>query len=106
MHSRTRGVFLGFAVGGARMVDPAGVITPVAAVDDLARTDGEEEGMEGVVGVDGMHGIGLFGRDAPAAVADDARARGNVFGGIDRSEEHTSELQSLMRISYAVLCLK
>src|SRR3546814_10249603 len=26
--------------------------------------------------------------------------------GGDRSEEHTSELQSLMRISYAVLCLK
>src|SRR3546814_10303277 len=25
---------------------------------------------------------------------------------VDRSEEHTSELQSLMRISYAVLCLK
>src|SRR3546814_1031703 len=27
-----------------------------------------------------------------------------TFG--DRSEEHTSELQSLMRISYAVFCLK
>src|SRR3546814_5591361 len=27
-------------------------------------------------------------------------------GGVMRSEEHTSELQSLMRISYAVLCLK
>src|SRR3546814_6509050 len=27
-----------------------------------------------------------------------------AFG--DRSEEHTSELQSLMRISYAVFCLK
>src|SRR3546814_7618398 len=26
--------------------------------------------------------------------------------GNDRSEEHTSELQSLMRISYAVFCLK
>src|SRR3546814_4958051 len=26
--------------------------------------------------------------------------------GIFRSEEHTSELQSLMRISYAVFCLK
>src|SRR3546814_4731798 len=26
--------------------------------------------------------------------------------GIGRSEEHTSELQSLMRISYAVFCLK
>src|SRR3546814_3595985 len=27
-------------------------------------------------------------------------------GGPERSEEHTSELQSLMRISYAVFCLK
>src|SRR3546814_3619543 len=26
--------------------------------------------------------------------------------GVDRSEEHTSELQSLMRTSYAVFCLK
>src|SRR3546814_4552326 len=34
----------------------------------------------------------------PAVAA--ARAR------VDRSEEHTSELQSLMRISYAVFCLK
>src|SRR3546814_3740729 len=28
------------------------------------------------------------------------------FTTFDRSEEHTSELQSLMRISYAVFCLK
>src|SRR3546814_1687511 len=28
------------------------------------------------------------------------------MGAGDRSEEHTSELQSLMRISYAVFCLK
>src|SRR3546814_10321613 len=34
---------------------------------------------------------------AAKAVADSAQAR---------SEEHTSELQSLMRISYAVFCLK
>src|SRR3546814_1599558 len=27
-------------------------------------------------------------------------------GAVERSEEHTSELQSLMRISYAVFCLK
>src|SRR3546814_2170973 len=35
-------------------------------------------------------------------------AAGNLpFGGVGaRSEEHTSELQSLMRISYAVFCLK
>src|SRR3546814_513266 len=32
---------------------------------------------------------------------------GNSYGlSEDRSEEHTSELQSLMRISYAVFCLK
>src|SRR3546814_6284308 len=35
----------------------------------------------------------------------------NIRGGartkvLERSEEHTSELQSLMRISYAVFCLK
>src|SRR3546814_9790521 len=29
-----------------------------------------------------------------------------TFGDAERSEEHTSELQSLMRISYAVFCLK
>src|SRR3546814_2188178 len=41
--------------------------------------------------------------------------RGNIFllivsavdlAAIEESEEHTSELQSLMRISYAVFCLK
>src|SRR3546814_2771033 len=29
-----------------------------------------------------------------------------LTAGVSRSEEHTSELQSLMRISYAVFCLK
>src|SRR3546814_3099584 len=29
-----------------------------------------------------------------------------IIAAIHRSEEHTSELQSLMRISYAVFCLK
>src|SRR3546814_15114844 len=40
--------------------------------------------------------------EAGADLAADAQ-RGVVTG---RSEEHTSELQSLMRISYAVFCLK
>src|SRR3546814_1515047 len=31
---------------------------------------------------------------------------GHVDFTVERSEEHTSELQSLMRISYAVFCLK
>src|SRR3546814_10232729 len=41
----------------------------------------------------------VVGDDAEDALAERAEQRG-------RSEEHTSELQSLMRISYAVFCLK
>src|SRR3546814_8885604 len=50
--------------------------------------------------------------DAKTVALDDAR-RGLVANqritlllALRRSEEHTSELQSLMRISYAVFCLK
>src|SRR3546814_1243879 len=38
--------------------------------------------------------------------SDGDHARPPVPGFLCRSEEHTSELQSLMRISYAVFCLK
>src|SRR3546814_5201393 len=34
------------------------------------------------------------------------RSQSRQPGQLSRSEEHTSELQSLMRISYAVFCLK
>src|SRR3546814_4702946 len=44
------------------------------------------------------------GRDRIADHA--AENRGDKAFQADRSEEHTSELQSLMRISYAVFCLK
>src|SRR3546814_2567330 len=40
--------------------------------------------------------------EAPAA----SSAKANPVTRPSRSEEHTSELQSLMRISYAVFCLK
>src|SRR3546814_2774904 len=41
----------------------------------------------------------------PAAVAG-STTKALPFSEYMRSEEHTSELQSLMRISYAVFCLK
>src|SRR3546814_2281585 len=41
---------------------------------------------------------------AQAADRDHRVEHGHI--GAERSEEHTSELQSLMRISYAVFCLK
>src|SRR3546814_10848252 len=39
-------------------------------------------------------------------IAEGAFQQGTTLHPVDRSEEHTSELQSLMRISYAVFCLK
>src|SRR3546814_5377560 len=47
---------------------------------------------------------GIDARGDPVGVRakDFARGRGDMF---ERSEEHTSDLQSLMRISYAVLFL-
>src|SRR3546814_4273757 len=55
--------------------------------------------------------VEAFGRGAgDARERVQRRIRGRQFqvlaGRTARSEEHTSELQSLMRISYAVLCLK
>src|SRR3546814_9962739 len=47
-----------------------------------------------------QHQRGLAGRKG------DRRARRGRDGEAARSEEHTSELQSLMRNTYAVLCLK
>src|SRR3546814_1101948 len=52
----------------------------------------------------------FVGANDPAAEPErqwpaEAIARHGARGG-KRSEEHTSELQSLMRISYAVFCLK
>src|SRR3546814_9057098 len=58
-----------------------------------------------------------FGRDLSRHVGGRSAGTRRVFEGIglgvvhrphdlQRSEEHTSELQSLMRISYAVFCLK
>src|SRR3546814_7443120 len=52
---------------------------------------------QGVQGAE-IQEAGLSRHDLPRLEADEDAA--------DRSEEHTSELQSLMRISYAVFCLK
>src|SRR3546814_1528077 len=44
--------------------------------------------------------------EAGRIVVTDPNGRSSTVAHADRSEEHTSELQSLMRYSYAVLCLK
>src|SRR3546814_9499738 len=70
-------------------------IVDAAVVVDRTEFEGQRGG-----GPDG-HGARQAG---DAAVAD--IGGGRKAGAVDRSEEHTSELQSLMRISYAVFCLK
>src|SRR3546814_6321603 len=52
----------------------------------------------------GVTGIGGAGVVKASVLADGGTA--SSLGTNTRSEEHTSELQSLMRISYAVFCLK
>src|SRR3546814_8239962 len=57
----------------------------------------------------GPHRLAVGGRRHVPALRQISRQigqRADSGGHCDRSEEHTSELQSLMRISYAVFCLK
>src|SRR3546814_5601630 len=65
----------------------------------------DNDGVHAVVAEKLAHGAAGIGREELE------RSRFRCGGGNDdrifhRSEEHTSELQSLMRISYAVFCLK
>src|SRR3546814_10792414 len=55
----------------------------------------------------GEHGGQIVAQGTPAELAANEKSlTGQYLSGTRRSEEHTSELQSLMRISYAVFCLK
>src|SRR3546814_5395555 len=74
----------------------------------------ENSGHDGaLVRLDGVEGLVEVQRSALIALAAPGKALGNTpLTKIEdavwdkRSEEHTSDLQSLMRISYAVFCLK
>src|SRR3546814_946319 len=92
------------------VVDLAAIRHNVRRLRELTRAaDGSGPLMMTVVKADGyghgMHEVARAAREAGAdwigvATIDEAVALR------DRSEEHTSELQSLMRISYAGFCLK
>src|SRR3546814_2875601 len=89
---------LGNKQEGANLIDQFGVgfysaFMVAERVDVSTRRAGDAEGWKWT-----SDGRGAF----TIAEDKDAPARGTRI----RSEEHTSELQSLMRISYAVFCLK
>src|SRR3546814_5790210 len=79
----------------------------VAQVEGLARIEGRFGGRNAGVQAHG-HGEALEGRahfvDGAGRAVQPRVGRG--LAGVVRSEEHTSELQSRMRSSYAVFCLK
>src|SRR3546814_9868420 len=55
----------------------------------------------------GLFGLAISGASfIPALITKSEQATSTLSLLLFRSEEHTSELQSLMRISYAVFCLK
>src|SRR3546814_11377237 len=60
----------------------------------------------GGAGIAGIHNVRRLSYDKYAARGTEPGYWGQRYVGALRSEEHTSELQSLMRISYAVFCLK
>src|SRR3546814_3917496 len=57
-------------------------------------------------GAEALHGESEVGERRMIAERHAGKAQGADVDLLVRSEEHTSELQSLMRISYAVFCLK
>src|SRR3546814_3801422 len=78
----------------ARALEAAGFVVDAAADGEAAWYQGDVEDYDAVIldlGLPRLDGLTVLRRWRSA--------------GRTRSEEHTSELQSLMRISYAVFCL-
>src|SRR3546814_7095313 len=93
---------------GVSTVPRGNVSRPRRAAPSLASNSNcmRDIGEGGLLGAGHCRGTrgraqGLSRRTRPGRAGPGAGA-----GGRPRSEEHTSELQSLMRISYAVFCLK
>src|SRR3546814_6565223 len=69
--------------------------------DEILCRRARERGVEG----QDEHRVGARRGEQLLPLVERREAEGRDVG-LERSEEHTSELQSLMRISYAVFCLK
>src|SRR3546814_9051316 len=89
---------------GSRGVSEPGRLQRGSPLGRSGQPPGSGTGADRATGRSTLHGAGGIGRKENAG-------GGRAVVGIARmipcrSEAHTSELQSLMRISYAVLCLK
>src|SRR3546814_2549201 len=99
-------------VGGQILVRIARVVSPPVVLGQFvaaAHGAGQETAAERRIGDDADAMLAADGQDFGLDLALPYRIFALQRGdrrGLRRSEEHTSELQSLMRISYALFCLK
>src|SRR3546814_2887511 len=91
---------LGDVEAQPRTILPGGATAPVEALEHMGDILGGDARP-----IVGDADFGLVPR-APRLDMHPGLAAGVAQRVVERSEEHTSELQSLMRISYAVFCLK
>src|SRR3546814_6561592 len=84
------------ALGGALHIAPRNVAVDYRAVKPAERIPMVGDDVDG----------GCFNTQFFQVVKPPFAGRNKTQACEDRSEEHTSELQSLMRISYAVFCLQ
>src|SRR3546814_10366912 len=101
-------MFASLATGNTLIVKPhPSVILPLAITVQIARDVLAEAGFDPNVVLLAVHPAG---DDTAQQLALNSAVKLIDFTGSsangNRSEEHTSELQSLMRTSYAVFCLK
>src|SRR3546814_6230616 len=85
------------AIGAAAVT----IASPALAQDEASSFNGPYVGVLG-----GYDNVGLNSSREDGVLYGGVIGYDINLGGAVRSEEHTSELQSLMRISYAVFCLK
>src|SRR3546814_10578202 len=105
---------LGSCMGssGPASIDPAtgvpfGMTFPVVTIADMVRAQAMLLDYMGIERLRAVMGGSMGGMQVlrwPRLFPD--RVEAAIVIASTRSEEHTSELQSLMRISYAVFCLK
>src|SRR3546814_1658582 len=97
------------AIGGEQFDIAQGIAIDQQQVGERTRRDHAELTLHvqnfGIDRRGGMQDVERF-QDLPAKAELGSLSRMRLSHQVGRSEEHTSELQSLMRISYAVFCLK
>src|SRR3546814_8223453 len=80
-------------------------VAPVAIVEGIGMGGEQQPQRPAFAPVERRHAVGRDMGGGPVDAFAQPVGQGGAIG-LRRSEEHTSELQSLMRTSYAVICLK